>query len=172
MTVYESTGEYPDGLIGSLQYNAVGLFDECLSVRAVNATFTGQYCTVFFLAKQLQEGDLMDDDTPIESAQDRRITLVTVYRIAQWLGAVFEGDIRQLQQPKTAERLDEFTYGPSMGLCIPSSCSAIDLRVAVAQLVGKYAIGNQSIVTTSGADFCFVERDGAPDFNAADIAFL
>ncbi len=52
-TVYESSGKYPEGLFGSGNLQAVGLFDECLDVEAqsFNDTATGYFISTVFLCK-------------------------------------------------------------------------------------------------------------------------
>ena len=48
---------------------------------------------------------------------------------------------------------------PSVSFCIPSSCSASDLRSAVAQRVGHRSINgiNHTIVTITSEDYCNTE---------------
>ena len=48
---------------------------------------------------------------------------------------------------------------PSIGFCLPSTCSARDLRSAVAQLVGFRSINgtNHQVVTISSEDYCYSE---------------
>lgn len=58
---------------------------------------------------------------------------------------------------------------PSVSYCLPSTCSARDLRSAVAQLVGRRNINgvNHTLVTISSEDYCYSEEK----INAKDIKY-
>lgn len=140
--MHESSGKLPDGL-----YNAIrthngntrqepGLFDQCLAVRAqqeVGHHFSGQYCSVFLKVEPLDSG-------PQEFIEPR---------------------MRKPERPTNPIDMKAYHYDGMVGFCLPSSCSASDLQSAVAQRVGRNAIGpgrNLSVVTVAGEDYCFTEE--------------
>ncbi|XP_046631169.1 nose resistant to fluoxetine protein 6-like isoform X3 [Daphnia pulicaria] len=134
--MYESSGKLVKNLIyaeGSDKvHHGSGLFDECLSVQSEGVPFQGQYCTVFFGLK------LIDQE---ESALGHR------------------NDTNSLNEEEPNEHISNFQK-PSVSFCLPSTCTAGDLRSAVAQLVGFRVINqnNYSIVTISSDNYCYTEE--------------
>ena len=61
---------------------------------------------------------------------------------------------------------------PRVGFCIPSSGSAKDLRVSVAQLITDTKISNRSLITDE--NYCFTRKkiDSTPEFDGPDIAVM
>jgi hypothetical protein len=108
-----------------------GLFDECLSVESDRVPFQGQYCTVFFKLKPVKE-----EETNVN-----------------------QENISNTSTDEPVENL--YTYQkPSVGFCLPSTCSAGDLRSAVAQHVGYRTIKetNFSIVTVANENYCHTQK--------------
>jgi len=60
---------------------------------------------------------------------------------------------------KPNEHISNFQK-PSVGFCLPSTCSASDLRSAVAQLVGSRVIKEKkfSVVAISGENYCYTQE--------------
>ncbi len=58
---------------------------------------------------------------------------------------------------------------PRVGFCIPSSCSAKDLEVSVAQLITD---NNRSLITDE--NYCYTRKkiDSTPEFDGPDIAVM
>ena len=109
-----------------------GLFDECLSVESDRVPFQGQYCTVFFELKPVKE-----EETNVNHLEN----------------------ISNTSTDEPVENL--YTYQkPSVGFCLPSTCSASDLRSAVAQHVGYRTIKetNFSIVTVANENYCYTQK--------------
>ena len=173
IAVHESSGQYPEGLIGSLEMSAMGLFDECLAVRAPTG-FQGKYCSVFFSTTNVTTGSKDEnEDLAFEAGQDGRANWITFYQILQLLNLLSPGSLQPIE-PKVSDFPITFSvyFTPSIGFCIPSSCSMEDFRTAVAQLVGSYAANGQSVLTITDDRFCFVDSNDPPDFDGPDIAVL
>lgn len=147
-------------------YHAEGLFDECQAVRSVPDRFGGQYCTVFFKTSPIDPLEIVDDDPGVLYPEE----LDTLRRL---LGSsVMDNAVRV--KPKLLDNDPWALYHnyPSMSLCLPSSCSASDLGQSVANLIGQFAIANQSIVTISDEQFCFAQDRYPRSFDGLDIAAL
>ena len=164
--MHESTANGPPvGTFKNLvSLYANGLFDECLAVRGPNSTFRGQYCNVFFRPTPIQNGAFFNN----KDASERDMNWITVPELLDWLG--FQCD--EKMEPQMAEANSRDVQSPGMGFCIPASCSAIDLRQSVAQLVGKYAVSNISIVTATGEHYCFTDEPNRPRFDGSDIVVM
>ena len=134
--MYQSSGKLVKDLIyieGSDNvHHESGLFDECLSVESNGVPFRGQYCTVFFGLKPVDSE---------ESTRGRR------------------NDTNNFNEAEPMEHISNFQK-PSVSFCLPSTCSAGDLRSAVAQLVGFRVINqnNFSIVAMSSEDYCYTQE--------------
>lgn len=166
--VKESSGKLPIGFYGgSNNFHAVGLFDECLSVRAPSG-FTGQYCTAFFYPGPIRFEDIVNE-TSTNNNLARSVNLATLW---QMLG-IIRGDDDVMVEPKLAQASPQTAFFPSIGLCIPSSCSAQDLGEALAQVVGSYVIANLSIVTFTDDTYCFKSpANKHHPFDGADISVM
>ena len=162
--MHESTGQYPEGLIGSLQLHAMGLFDECLAVNA--PTFRGKYCTVYF---GFTDAEPISAENPVD--ESKRGSWITFFQWLELLGLIAGGEPVKPQVSDVPQDLSTL-FMPSIAFCIPSSCSADDFRTAVSQVVGGISIGNQSVLTVSDESACFVQNDDAPQFDGPDIAVL
>ncbi len=160
--MYESSAKFPEGWYGSSNPSAIGLFDECLSIHPPNQNFQGQYCTVFFKPVTL-DGIELDEDV-----RQERLNWLTIYGLIGWW---FNKD-SALIEPKLFHT-DPYPYVyPSIGFCIPSSCSAADFRSAVAQQVGVFPMGNLSIATAADENYCFTESNEPIVLDGLDVAFL
>lgn len=164
----ESSAQFPAGVFGAGNYHAEGLFDECLAVRTESNRFKGQYCTVFFRPEPVKQSEITKDSLTENGPTDSPLALAI---LRQLFGPSVLDAVRV--EPKLLPA-DPSTYIlPSLSLCIPSSCSASDLGLTVAQLIGRYVIANQSIVTIADENYCFVtEEDSSTSFDASDIALM
>ena len=162
-SVRESTGGFPEGLFGALNMNSVGLFDECLAIRAPD--FQGQYCTAIFYPRQVPNG-VHEKRGP---SSERSNWLNWFQLIELYLNV--SGTLIQVDP-----QVSDITYAdilkPSVGVCIPSSCTANDFRQYIAQLVGGFALDNQSVVTAADERSCYVDNQQPPSFDGPDVAVL
>ncbi len=139
--MYESSGRLFEDLIhiegSDSVHHEPGLFDECLLVQSDRVPFQGQYCTVFFELKPVKE-----EETNVNHLEN-------------------------ISNTSTDEQLNDepvennYNYQkPSVGFCLPSTCSAGDLRSAVAQHVGYRTIKetNFSIVTVANENYCHTQK--------------
>lgn len=169
LSVFESNGQYPEGVIGGGNYHAVGLFDECINARDYqkNHSFSGQYCTVFFKTATTEENDFADDPLAPSKANE----WLTILQLFQ----EYYNETVKLKEPKVANFSAGDNYLPSTGLCLPSTCTSEDVRESVAQLVGWYTIApNTSIVTIGDENYCYTaeEVSSTPDFTTGDICMM
>ncbi len=170
--MYESTGQFPEGYIGGGNVHAVGLFDECLSVNTAleeqesDSSFQGQYCTVFFHVEPISPNEVdLEDEIHEEERAENWLFLYQLYQ------RLFNESV-PLKAPKVRETDVNSRFLPSVGLCLPSSCSAEDVRSACAQQVGSSTIrANLSVVTVTDDRYCYTKAkvDASPDLNGADI---
>lgn len=155
--VFSSSGKMQDGLYsyayvlknGNTRYE-MGLFDQCLSIRSVeregegqDGSFSGQFCTVFLSIEPLlphEMGNVEEDPTTGK---------------------------RSLIHPKMREQhrltnpVNKTSKDAVVGFCLPSSCSDVDLRSAVAQRIGRSVFGpgnNMSVVTMTADSFCYTQE--------------
>jgi Nose resistant-to-fluoxetine protein, N-terminal domain len=161
--VRESTGGFPEGLFGALNTNSVGLFDECLAVRAPD--FQGQYCTAYFYPGQVPN-EVHEKRAPSSERSNwlNWFQLIELYLNVN--GTLMEVD------PQVSDTTYTTIFLPSVGVCIPSSCTANDFRQSIAQLVGGFALDNQSVVTATDERNCYVDNRQSPSFDGPDIAVL
>lgn len=136
-------------------HHAPGLFDQCLAVRSQRDdkgdNFRGQYCSVFFDIEELsakgsssptgyRESQQHDDDDEVDE--------------------IVAPKERSVRRPVHSH--ESTSDAGVVGFCIPSSCSARDLRSAVAQLLGTRTIGTSSpasVVTITDQDHCYSQDD-------------
>ena len=167
----ESSAQLPAGVFGSGNFHAEGLFDECLAVRAESNRYRGQYCTVFFKPEPVERSEIVSDELMLVE-DERNGTSSAALHV---LNKLFEGSVRGVRdrvEPKLSGSDAMVFILPSLGLCIPSSCSASDLGQSVAKLVGSYVIANQSIVTIADENYCYTEDDSPTSFDGPDIAVM
>jgi len=165
--VLESSAELPAGIIKNGNYHAEGLFDECLSIRSVPERFNGKYCTLFF------KGEFTDPSEMIYSneyaKQSKSSSNLVANTLNQLLGWSIDDDVRVKPKISGANIWTLYFNYPSLSLCLPSSCSASDLGVSVANIIGSYVISNQSIVTISDESFCFSDDGDSQSFDGPEI---
>lgn len=161
----ESSAKLPPGLFGAHNFQADGLFDECLAVRAPG--FDGQYCSVFFKPTVVDESEIL----PPESSQhdEERDIIENYVTIFQLLGRVLGSD---RVEPKVSLADPNTINYPATAFCLPSSCSAADLGQAVAELIGSYVIANHSIVTVTDEQYCFKDNSVHPSFDGITITVM
>ncbi|XP_057379363.1 nose resistant to fluoxetine protein 6-like isoform X1 [Daphnia carinata] len=133
--MYESSGRLVEHLLyiaGSENVHIEsGLFDDCISVRSDPIAFHGQYCTVFFGLKPVTN-DQSVDDHETTSSDDYWTSQENVYDSAK----------------------------PAVGFCLPSSCTAKDLRSAISQRVGYRVTkgANFSITVLASENNCYTQE--------------
>ena len=123
----------------------MGLFDQCLSIRAQTDDdghdFAGQFCTVFLNVEPLLPHELGS----VVQHQGKK-------RLAQ---------PRMRELHRLTNPVNKTTKDAAIGFCLPSSCSHLDLRSAVAQRVGTTVFGpdgNMSIVTITADSYCYTRE--------------
>ena len=161
LIVLESNSKVPQGLYQPNHRNvhAYGLFGECLSIRALNweaeSSFQGQYCTVYFRLVSA----ILANTTNIQSVKGIASNWISIFE--RW--KLFRSAIA-VPQVADWQYFDSF-LSPSNSFCIPSSCSPNEVKQAVADLVGDFAISfdnNEtflSIVTVTDENQCYVQSD-------------
>ncbi len=132
--MYQSSGRLEEHLIhtgSGYVHHDLGFFDECVSIHPSDVPFQGQYCTVFFdLTSVLKRQNYENQNPAIYESSDK------------------EGE------PKN--HISNFLM-PSIGFCLPSTCSARELRYAVAQRIGYRLIENVnfSLVAIANESYCY-----------------
>ena len=206
--VYETTGKFPDsmGMFDQERTQSTGLFDECLSVQAQYSTnnslissFKGKYCTVSFTLESAQLNEVEDVTDEALNWKVKDSWLVSNQLPWQWFSqkspiveetAEMSRKRMKMKVPKLrpVKKFGQFPNyrEPSIGYCIPSSCSGEDFGLSVAQLIGKNVLtnvtledklySNASIVTLASDNYCYTQEDydvGLPlNFDTADWAIL
>lgn len=133
--MYESSGRLVEHLLyidGSENVHfESGLFDDCVSVRSDAIAFQGQYCTVFFGLKPVTNEQSVDDHETT-SSDDYWTSKENIYD----------------------------NQKPAVGFCLPSSCTAKDLRSAISQRVGYRVIKgeNFSITVLASENNCYTQE--------------
>lgn len=132
--VYESSGRLSFDLLSTGSANVhreVGLFDDCLQVSGDDdSEFVGQYCSVFFKIERIDPEEVDESLAPA----------------------------MRLKHPKTGDptELHSNFKNPGASFCLPSSCSAVDLRTAIAQQIGFEVLnGTHSVVTLADDNYCY-----------------
>jgi len=191
-TVYEATGKSAEGLSGG-NLHSVGLFDQCLDVQPPQPhNFVGRYITVYIAPMNVTQ--LWDNgqnyteesserkldmqairDQATHDASERRtpIALLDYLLLLANLGS----SNRPLSQNETeslvADSFPLVLYYPSVGFCLPSSCSAVDLRSAVNEILGTHLLGDSiALVTVTDDRQSFSKIDPADEFDGATIAVM
>lgn len=177
--MYESTGQFPEAFYYTGNYHAQGLFDECLSVQATwtNTSFRGKYCTVFFDSALVMPWEL-EEETPAGDEMQQRTNWVGILQVLEWL---YNGP--KLKEPKVRDTDRNSRYLAGLDYCIPSSCSAEDFRLSIAQLIGSRAIDNTtyndtnyytSMVAVNDDNYCYTteQMNATPNFDGPDIAVM
>ena len=175
LAVLESNGPLPQGLHIPIIKNkrAFGLFDECLDIRTQNhrtvTSFQGRYCTVYFRPTKavLANGNNISKFT--NSARNDWINIMEQWNVLKTADAV----------PQVGDsNFYDYVVSPSKAFCLPSSCKAEDLRQAVAEVVGNFAIseaGNEtfvSVITATDKNQCYSNSDTPPEYDSADTMVL
>ena len=186
--MHEATGKNDDGWT----LHSVGLFDQCLDVQPPQPhNFVGRYITVYIAPMNVTQ--LWDNgqnyteesserkldmqairDQATHDASERRtpIALLDYLLLLANLGS----SNRPLSQNETeslvADSFPLVLYYPSVGFCLPSSCSAVDLRSAVNEVVGSHSLGEAVILTATDDYQSFSKIDPAREFDGATIAVM
>ena len=168
--MYESTAKFPEGLFQRPLPNthAVGLFDECKAVRAEEHDFVGRYCNVNVGLRQL-DNSTTSTLSFVNISDEQYMPLI--------MSLINGGTDDEIEPIVDMARPTTLGY-PSMSFCVPSSCTAFDLRTAVAELIGSFALSvpgeeeKYSLVTYLDDRLCFADTDPPPEFTAGDIAVM
>lgn len=166
--MYESSGKLPASLVyGQVRPNShhsPGIFDECLSVWTDSPTSPAKYCTVFFGVEVAGPGEI-DHNNEDPSKKEEIL--------------IYGERSRKLKKAKTKETdqpANAHIMMPSVGLCVPASCSAADLRSAVANLRGLRTIGPRfdiSLVTITDDRYCYTRKDvNETEFDIGDKSMM
>ena len=152
--------------------HAFGLFDECLAIRAENretsSSFRGRYCTVYFRPTRA----VLANATGLQSPRNPS---------NNWISIIQDWDLFRVVRAvaQTADSAyDDHVASRSSSFCLPSSCTAADVRRAVADLVGDFGIADGhnetfvSILTATDEKQCYVDSDEGPGIDFAGYAFL
>jgi len=147
ISVEESSGKLADSFYMN---NAIGVFDQCLTISVNNsgvAPFRGRYCSVYFKTELVDKSWVAGADWRVDAKESDG----------------YFGLISPLSK--------------GVGLCVPSACSAGDVRHAIARLVGIFPLpgpqGNtSSVVTITDDRYCYSEDDPPLEFDAVDIGVL
>ena len=174
--MFESTSLLPQGLHGDGFRNrhSYGLFDECLSIRSADdgdkTAFRGKYCTVYFRpvpAVLEKVGGLQQ--------QPARDAKTFIEMIEQW--GVFKVEMAVAQLADT--EYTDSVVSRSSGYCLPSSCTAQDVRQAVADLIGVFAVADRlrngtfvSVETATGENQCYAHTDEPVRLDGASYMVL
>lgn len=170
----ESTDQMPQGLYQPNVHNkhTFGLFDECLAIRAKNektsTTFRGRYCTIYFRPTLAVLGNNLGLQ-PLQNTSRNRIRIIQDLGLFKLAPSV----------PQVADSVyDDHVLSRSSSFCLPSSCTAIDVRKAIADLIGGFGIADAhnetfvSILTATDDNQCYVDSDEPTEFDGANYAFL
>ena len=149
--MYQSSGKLAENLIhtgSDYVHHDLGFFDECISVQPNSAPFQGQYCTVFFdliLATKQQHNEKHNNYSTFDLVINAK-----------------EGE------PK--KHISNFVM-PSVGFCLPSTCSARDLRSAVSQRIGYRLVQEKhfSLIAITNENYCYTQDKVT--LNAKSIKF-
>lgn len=169
--VLESSAQFPAGVFGAGNYHAEGLFDECLAVRAESNRYRGRYCTIFFKPEPVAGWEILNDELIVDNERiDASASIFEVLNLV--FGSSATNNSRNRVEPKLSGSDAMAFILPSLSLCIPSSCSASDLGQSLANIIGSYVIGNQSIVTIADENYCYTEDNLPVSLDGPDIAVM
>ncbi|XP_046643543.1 nose resistant to fluoxetine protein 6-like [Daphnia pulicaria] len=137
--MYQSSGRLAEHLIhtgSGYVHHDLGFFDECVSIYPSDVPFQGQYCTVFF------------DLTPVSRRQNY-----------EKQNPAIDQSIKSDKEGEPKNHISNFLM-PSIGFCLPSTCSARELRYAVAQRIGYRLIENVnfSLVAITNENYCYTNN--------------
>ena len=154
LKMFDSIGKLPDGIFAG-NTNPVGVWDECLSVEAVingkhteRNMFKGKYCRPQFIFPTDASEEVERDSFGLQSRrQELGLDLIPILPPVIHVSG------------QTVSGIFKF----SVGLCMPSSCSAEELKLG---LQTKMNVG----IALSDGD-CHV-KDQETTFSAGDIAVM
>lgn len=158
--MYEASGKLSEdfynftsvGIRGSrTSRHETGLFDQCISIGLDE--FEGQYCTLLFEVEPVTKDELLNDGKRRETFPKIRNS------ISQSL--IFPDSISSILG--------------TIEFCLPSSCTAQDLKTAVSQIVGMNNIGpgnNYTVVTIGNDNYCHSREKIESSFNLKEAAIL
>ena len=120
----------------------------------------------------------LEEETPAGDEMQQRTNWVGILQVLEWL---FNGP--KLKQPKVRDTDRNSRYLAGLDYCSPSSCSAEDFRLSIAQLIGSRAIDNTtyndtnyytSMVAVNDDNYCYTTEQikATPNFDGPDIAVM
>ena len=155
LKMFDSIGKLPDGIMAG-NTNPVGIWDECLSVEAVidgkhteENMFTGKYCRPQFSSPRNATGDVQRNSFGLQSRRRQA-------------GLNIEPILPPVIDASGQTVLSSLVF--SIGLCIPSSCSAEELRQGIQKTM-------PDVVVALGDSNCHI-KDQETSFSAGDIVVM
>ena len=175
----ESSGKLPEGTFDGGSSFGMGNFDECLSIMVPTSDeslpFQGKYCSVSIIPVTIPM-KLENESVSVAAENLLGDSYVTIFEFIELLlkkskpiiPAEIDGQFYMIFPP---------LHIPGMGLCLPSVCTAKEIRHAVAQLVGRFIIptGKETAVlpvTATSEDYCYTADKPAPPFDGPAIAVM
>ena len=176
IAVFHASGKLPvDAMTNFLIAGAKGVLDEpgqfdlCISSKPPSGIFQGQYCSVFL------------STIPITQS------LLARKHLASYKQSVDEDIFENPRMRVPTKKRNVFVHANAtdliIGFCLPSSCSAHDLQVAIAHEIGRttFQLTNNpennilySLATTTHESYCHTENkiQEQSSFDALSISFV
>lgn len=153
----DASGKLSDMYINANKH-VMGHYDQCLSVVA--SRFIGKYCTIF-----------IQDHSPLSPGEKPGDHLVQLLRNAAVYGINTADDIKEGRTAGEPQVTNTRNFlQPRLSLCVPSTCLATDVGVAIAHLLRTQLVGNLSSITVATEeDFCFTGTE-TTHLDVADTA--
>ena len=183
----ESSGKVSQGLLDGGTLFGLGNFDECLSIiepplEIEKEPFKGKYCSISLVFASVNYSTSTEESESISLEKnnqlgDNYITLFEFIELLIELGKLNNTMVEPMEEDMNVIYLAPGYRIPGVGLCLPSVCTAKEIRHAVAQLVGRFIIptgnGMGIIIKTAGDEKnCYTDDDPSPTFDGVDITVL
>jgi hypothetical protein len=122
--------------------------------------------------------EVLEEENPVTGDEMQRTNWVGILQVLEWL---YNGP--KLKEPKVRDTDLNSRYLAALDYCIPSSCTAQDFRLSIAQLIGSRAIDNTtyndtnyytSMVAVNDDNYCYTAEQikATPNFDGPDIAVM
>ena len=192
--VRETNGKFNLDILNGGSIYAMGSFDECLALKyKVNVSIEaeveqkvirGRYCSVFYLPVGENDTTPIKRDNWATTEDDSHALRDNAITILEFIELLYnKKEIEPIDPVDGANRFFYVTENLGMGLCVPASCSADDVRQAITHLVGRHLVPNFmtkimkfdkmiGIRTATDDRFCYAEGDPKKPFDGPDIAVL
>ena len=183
----ESSGKVSQGLLDGGTLFGLGNFDECLSIiepplEIEKEPFKGKYCSISLVFASVNYSTSTEESESISLEKnnqlgDNYITLFEFIELLIELGKLNNTIVEPMEEDMNVIYLAPGYRIPGVGLCLPSVCTAKEIRHAVAQLVGRFIIptGKETAVlpvTATSEDYCYTADKPAPPFDGPAIAVM